>query len=121
ALDSGLEIVNQDTEDISLLSLRDCRMGVTSSGQVDQLVMVADTVDGGVAWRARYPYVTNNWFRGGSGRGLEITGDAVSGPVARNRIEKYDVGLYVYGADGLPIEQNTILYCDTGIEVVNAA
>jgi hypothetical protein len=41
ALDSGLQIINLDSEDISTLWLYRCRMAAESHGQVDRLFMVA--------------------------------------------------------------------------------
>jgi parallel beta-helix repeat protein len=117
ALDSGLQVVSQDSEDIFMLAIYNCRIAGASTGHIDQLFMVGDTVDGGVAWRARSPGITDCWFRGGPGRAIELTGNPVLGPIARNRIENYGTGIYAEYLDLYAIEDNTILRCGTGIRL----
>jgi parallel beta-helix repeat protein len=120
-LDSGLQVSNLDTDDVALLSVRNCRMGGTSRGQVDQLFMEADTVDGGVAWRVSLAYVRDCWFRGGPGRAIELTGYPKGGPAARNRIEYYETGIYVENSEHYRLEENTILRCGTGMQIRNGS
>jgi len=117
SLESGLELVNQDAEDIWSLSILGCRLGGDTQGSVEEVTMVADTVDGSVAWRARRPYIADCWFRGGSGRAIELTGSPVGGPLVRNRIENYGTGIYAEYLMGYAFEENTVLRCGIGIQL----
>jgi parallel beta helix pectate lyase-like protein/flagellar hook capping protein FlgD len=116
-IDRGIQIDNQDADDILLLSLRNCRIAASSRGQIAQVYMEADTVDGGVAWRSSYAGIQNCWFRGGPHRAIELTGYARGGAIARNRIEGYATGIYAEDIEGYDVMENGIFGCGKGIEL----
>ena len=95
ALDSGfVQLVSLDPDDVASLSFRNCRMR-DSNARAYQVVMEADTIDGGVAWIARDPRIQHCWFRGGSGIAIQLTAEPHSGLTAHSRIENYRTGIYV--------------------------
>jgi hypothetical protein len=108
-------VLYQDADDVAFLTIRNCRLGGASQARAYQVVMEADTVDGGVAWAVHYVWIEHCWFRGGPGRAIELTDLPRPGLAAHNRIEGYDTGMYVEDGDYYRIEQNTILRCGTGI------
>jgi len=120
SLDAGfLQLLSTDPEEITLLTIRNCRMGGSSRARVEQVVMDADTVDGGVAWAVNEAWIGNSWFRGGVGRAIELTDWPRPGLTAHNRIENYGTGIFIQNGDFYRIEENTILDCGNGIQLVS--
>src|SRR6266498_2244276 len=78
-LDSGfVQLVSLDPDDVASLSFRNCRMR-DSNARAYEVVMEADTIDGGVAWIVREPWIRDCWFRGGSGTAIQLTDEPHSG------------------------------------------
>ncbi len=116
-LDSGfVQLVSLDPDDVASLSFRNCRMR-DSNARAYEVVMEADTIDAGVAWMAREPWIRNCSFRGGSGTAIQLTDEPHSGFTTNNRIENYRTGIYVDGGQPYGIEANTVLHCDAGIQL----
>jgi parallel beta helix pectate lyase-like protein/flagellar hook capping protein FlgD len=116
SLDNGIEIRNDDADDIFLLSFSRCRLGYISSGVANQIVMEADTVDGVVSWfmpSAPSVSIRDCWFRGGNGPAIGLSG-APRGTIMGTRIENYDMGIYAEDA-ALTMDANVITNCGTGV------
>jgi hypothetical protein len=109
SLKAGVQVNILDMEDISLLSIRDCRLGGQSAGAISSVRMEADTIDGGVSWRT---YSGNGvmiracWFRGGN-EAVRLVGGP-RGSVDNNRIEAYSTAIYAEDAEDLVVRDNTI-------------
>jgi len=114
SLDAGIELLIEDTNDISLLDIRHSHLGGQSTGVPSVVRMEADTIDGGVSWRTS-PGVSirNCWFRGGS-VAIHLFGGP-SGAVSYNLIEGYQTALDIEDAENVVAEGNTIRRCSTGI------
>jgi len=115
ALDSGFyQLRYLDSEDVDSLSIRDCRLGGTSSARVYQVIMEADTVAGNVSWSNDGASIQRCWFRGGSGTALELLINPRGG-ATNNLIENYDIGVYVQEPNGFSIDRNRIGGCGSGL------
>jgi copper-binding protein NosD/flagellar hook capping protein FlgD len=118
SLDSGfLQILSTDPDDVASLSFTNCRMLHSSRARAYLVIMAADTIYGGVAWRAREPRIQNCWFRGGSQTAIELTDEPHAGMTTTNLIEDHTTGVFVDGGDAYPITNNTIIRCGTGISI----
>lgn len=102
ALDAGLQhVLTEDIYDIGLLSLTRCRLPATCAGRMAGLTMQSDTVDVGVKWTVNGNLsVRDCWFRGGTGRALDIDGDVFGGEIASSLFEGYSVAIRATSLDG---------------------
>ena len=117
SLEAGFyQILSMDPYDVARLTIRNCLLGGASSARADQVIMEADTIDGGVAWVVQEARIQHCWFRGGSGRAIALSGTPRPGMTAHNQIEGYGTAVYIEDGDRYKVESNTIVRCGTGIE-----
>jgi len=112
----GLLVGADDPDAHCSLTLSRCRLGYVAGG-LDDIVMEADTVGGGVSlhlW-SHAVAIQHCWFRGPSGAAIQISGEPW-GTISYNRIENYTIGISATEA-GLTVSGNVISGCGTAMRL----
>lgn len=120
ALDSGLDHVYfEDPEDIEVMRLTRCTVGAACRAWGYVFDMDADTLDAGVSWGlVNTINVTNCWFRGGEGFGLDVSGQINGGYIGHNLFEGYTIGIHGTDLNGVSISGNVVrAMSDAGIDI----
>jgi hypothetical protein len=112
SLDSGFSQRSlSDPVSLSSLRLRNCRLGMLSSGRIEEVSMDADTVSGCVSWSSHDITIRNCWFAGGAGVAMDLTA-VLNTVIQNNRIEGYLDGLRLRNENSsLVVDGNTIYRC----------